>query len=122
MKIRVEAHNNLIRCYINNKLVQEQPNISFPVIASTASVEDHTLILKIANIDLIEQPVSIHLDCDVDASYEALVLTHEDPKAENSFDSPENVSPVTVHYQNASSDFTYNAPPCSFSILKLTIS
>ena len=122
MKIRVEAHNNLIRCYINNKLVQEQPNISFPVIASTASVEDHTLILKIANIDLSEQPVSIHLDCDVDASYEALVLTHEDPKAENSFDSPENVSPVTVHYQNASSDFTYNAPPCSFSILKLTIS
>lgn len=122
MKIRVEAHHNLIRCYINDKLVQEQPNISFPVIASTASVENQTLILKIANIDRNEQSVSIHLDCNVESAYKAVILTHDDPKAENSFDAPENVSPVTVHYQNASSDFIYTAPACSLSILKLTIS
>lgn len=119
MKIRLEARHDKICCYINEKLVQEEPNISFPVITSTASIDDHALILKIANIANIEQEIPVHLDCDVASEYEAIVLTHKDPKAENSFDNPDNVSPVTIVHHNAASNFTYLAPACSFSILKL---
>lgn len=122
MKIKVEAHHEMICCYINNKLVLKQPNISFPIISSTASVENNTLILKIANISDTMQAIPIFLDCDVHNEYDAIILTHDDPKAENTFDNPTNVSPSIFHYQNAASNFIYNAPGCSLNILKLHIS
>ena len=120
MKVRVEAEHECIRFFIDGQLVMEQPVVSFPTIASSASTEENTIYLKIANISNAPEQVEISLDCDVQDTYELTVLTGDSPKAENTFENPRAVSPCTTQAAGASRTFPYSAPACSLSILKLT--
>ena len=49
----------------------------------------------------------------------AIVLASDDPKVENSFDEPTKVVPVTRLLEEAGSDFVYDSPGYSVSILRL---
>lgn len=119
MKIRLEAEHACIRCYIDGKLVQEQPNVSFPVAAATATVAEDTVILKIANIGESEDLITVSLDCEVEDDYEVTVLAGEDSKMVNDFEHPQAVSPVKKAMHGTADNFVYSAPACSLSILKL---
>ena len=125
MKIRVEAEHDRIRCYIDGALVTDQPTPGFPILAASAcqkadsEKETGTILVKLANISEFCEPVTITLDRDVLPDYTCTVLTGDSPKAENSFENPFAVSPVTTAASGASREFVYQAPPFSFSILKL---
>ena len=97
----------------------------FPILAASAcqkadsEKETGTILVKLANISEFCEPVTITLDRDVLPDYTCMVLTGDSPKAENSFENPFAVSPVTTAASGASREFVYQAPPFSFSILKL---
>ena len=118
MKVRVEAEHECVRFYLDGELVMEQPVISYPTIASSASTTKDTIIFKVANIANADEPVEIELDCDVADEYELSVLTGDSPQAENTFDAPDAVSVHTCTATGASRNFTYTAPACSLSVLK----
>lgn len=119
MKVRIEAEHDCIRCYLNGKLVQEQPNVHYPTVSATAAVAGDEIILKVANLGDAEDPIAIGLDCDVAADYEVTILTGDDPKLENDFEHPLAVSPVTKDGHGAAKNFVYYAPAYSLNILKL---
>ena len=107
-------------CYINGKLIQKANIPRHPELAASASVEDDTIILKIANIKGETESVNIALDCTVCSVYEVLLLAADDPDSGNSLDDPLAVSPVSKTLTGAAQQFAYQAPANSLSILRLT--
>lgn len=105
-------------CYLNGQLVQTAEMIPYPMISELASEDDNYIYLKIVNFDKTEEPVEIHLDCNIKPEYTLELLTGA-PKATNSFEAPTNVSPTIHTHNNGARNFTYNAPSFSFSVLKL---
>jgi hypothetical protein len=106
-------------CYINGKLVQKAFIPSHPRLAATAATEDDSVIIKIVNVKTAPDDVEISLDCHVVPEYEVQLLTADDMDECNSLDEPLRVSPVNKALTGADSSFTYHAPPCSLSILRL---
>lgn len=119
MKMRIEATRERICCYIDGELVLQQDNVRYPLMAAAASTDEEHIILKVANIAGEEDPIDIQLDCDVREVYEAIVLSGNDPKAENTLEEPERIAPVTRNLHHAGRHFVYRAPAYSVSILTL---
>lgn len=106
-------------CYINGKLVHQAYLPHHPAVSSSATTTADGIILKIVNFTGKDDAVDISIDCGVKSGYEADILTAGAPDALNSFETPNAVSASTKTYNNAASEFTYNAPAYSLNILKL---
>ena len=76
------------------------------------------IIIKAVNFAGDVDPVSITLDCQVQSDYTVTLLSGEKGD-ENSFEEPEKVKNITVNMHGASSEFVYDAPPYSVSVLRL---
>ena len=119
MHIKLEADNTQILCYINDALVQTIQMKKYPCTGVCASSDDQEIQLKIVNMSDSADSMTIRLDCNVESSYEALVLTGDSAEARNTLDNPKNVAPVLYKKEGAGREFVFEATPLSFNVLKL---
>ena len=117
LKYTVSGHS--VTLEINGEILDTAELPSYPAMATVATDDDEHVYVKIVNFDDRAEPVEISLDCSVEEDYTVGLLTGE-ATDENSIDNPENVHDVTIQFSGASRTFTYEAPPLSVNILKLT--
>lgn len=122
--IKIECRGEKIRGYLDGKLVQEATvPPPPPTLHAVVTKEEKTgdVLVKLVNMSAKERNVRLNLAGvgNLSGKGEATVLTGGDPLAENSFDAPLRVSPVTQALIGVSPDFTYKAPAWSASILRL---
>ncbi len=117
LKYTVSGHS--VTLEINGEILDTAELPSYPAMATVATDDDEHVYVKIVNFDDRAEPVEISLDCSVEEDYTVGLLTGEATDV-NSIDNPENVHDVTIQASGASRFFTYEAPPLSVNILKLT--
>lgn len=113
-----ETDGTHVLLYVDDRLVQK---VEIPYSASFACVateNDSEILLKMVNMAQKADPVQITLDCSVESSYRATVLSGE-KEMENSFEEPEKVRDREVCLEGASESFVYEAPACSVSVVRL---
>jgi alpha-L-arabinofuranosidase len=123
--VRVEVKGRNIRCYLDDKLIEEVTDAPLPsplpVYAST--VRDTTtgdLLLRVVNTAATEEAIRIDL---AGAKRIGKTATGEyiegDPKAVNSVENPTGIAPKPVTINNAGPQFTHAFPAHSVTILRL---
>lgn len=113
-----ETDGKQIRLYVDGEL-QKEISISYgPAFVSVVTDTKDEIIIKAVNFAGDVDPVSITLDCQVQGDYTVTLLSGEKGD-ENSFEESEKVKNITVNMHGASSEFVYEAPPYSVSVLRL---
>ena len=116
LKYTVRGHE--VTLEVNGEVIDRVELPSYPAMGCAATDSEDEVILKIVNFDGKEEPVEIYLDCEVEETYTAGLLTGE-ATAENSLEEPEKVHDVTVAGTGAGRVFTYTAPGLSVNVLRL---
>ena len=113
-----ETDGKQIRLYVDGELQKEISIPYGPAFVSVVTDTKDEIIIKAVNFAGDVDPVSITLDCQVQSDYTVTLLSGEKGD-ENSFEEPEKVKNITVNMHGASSEFVYEAPPYSVSVLRL---
>lgn len=113
-----ETDGKQIRLYVDGELQKEISIPYGPAFVSVVTDTKDEVIIKAVNFAGDVDPVSITLDCQVQSDYTVTLLSGEKGD-ENSFEEPEKVKNITVNMHGASSEFVYEAPPYSVSVLRL---
>ena len=113
-----ETDGKQIRLYVDGELQKEISIPYGPAFVSVVTDTKDEIIIKAVNFAGDVDPVSITLDCQVQGDYTVTLLSGEKGD-ENSFEEPEKVKNITVNMHGASSEFVYDAPPYSVSVLRL---
>lgn len=113
-----ETDGKQIRLYVDGELQKEISIPYGPAFVSVVTDTKDEIIIKAVNFAGDVDPVSITLDCQVQSDYTVTLLSGEKGD-ENSFEEPEKVKNITVNMHGASSEFVYDAPPYSVSVLRL---
>lgn len=113
-----ETDGKQIRLYVDGELQKEISIPYGPAFVSVVTDTKDEIIIKAVNFAGDVDPVSITLDCQVQGDYTVTLLSGEKGD-ENSFEEPEKVKNITVNMHGASSEFVYEAPPYSVSVLRL---
>lgn len=113
-----ETDGKQIRLYVDGELQKEISIPYGPAFVSVVTDTKDEIIIKAVNFAGYVDPVSITLDCQVQGDYTVTLLSGEKGD-ENSFEEPEKVKNITVNMHGASSEFVYEAPPYSVSVLRL---
>jgi alpha-L-arabinofuranosidase len=118
--MKVVTQGGKIECYLNGSLVNTFTVVSYPAVTSVATVDDKTneVIIKIINVSGKDQPVKINIDKQVKNAASGLILESVDKYDDNSFENKANVSPKKFEINNAASEFVYDAPKYSFSVIR----
>ena len=116
--LKVVTRENGYDCWLNGVQVESANLPTYPTLGATVSTDADEVIVKIVNMSGQNESVQISLDCDVQNAYQR-VLLKGDPKGQNSLECPNNISPVEDVLEGASSNFCYEAPSYSVSILLL---
>lgn len=120
--IKIEVKPDLIRCYLNDKLIHELEIGTVYPVYQTVSKDDKSgdIIIKLVNAG--EKDASITIDIDnienIKKSASLELLTDKDKYAENTVLKPENVIPIKSTIK-VSDKFIYNAPSYSLSIIRI---
>ena len=121
--IRVEAEDNRVRCYLDDKLVFNFEDKGLPTLAATAGRVDKTgeVIVKVVNGGDTARPLQINLDgiANVQPTAQVTVMAGDSLEAENSLAQPTRIAPITTTLTGIAPHFVYSAPPRSVSILRL---
>jgi alpha-L-arabinofuranosidase len=122
--IKIECRGDKVRCYLEGKLIHDvtippPPSPLHAVVTKEEKTGD--VLVKLVNIGPKAQNIRLNLTGmgSFSPRGEALVLTGTDPLAENAFDAPRRIAPVRQRLTGVSSDFVWNAPAWSASILRL---
>lgn len=113
-----ETDGKQIRLYVDGELQKEISIPYGPAFVSVVTDTKDEIIIKAVNFAGDVDSVSITLDCQVQSDYTVTLLSGEKGD-ENSFEEPEKVKNITVNMHGASSEFVYEAPPYSVSVLRL---
>ena len=113
-----ETDGKQIRLYVDGELQKEISIPYGPAFVSVVTDTKDEIIIKAVNFAGDVDPVSITLDCQVQSDYTVTLLSGEKGD-ENSFEEPEKVKNITVNMHGASSEFVYEAPAYSVSVLRL---
>ena len=113
-----ETDGKQIRLYVDGELQKEISIPYGPAFVSVVTDTKDEVIIKAVNFAGDVDPVSITLDCQVQSDYTVTLLSGEKGD-ENSFEEPEKVKNITVNMHGASSEFVYEAPAYSVSVLRL---
>ena len=113
-----ETDGKQIRLYVDGELQKEISIPYGPAFVSVVTDTKDEIIIKAVNFAGDVDPVSITLDCQVQGDYTVTLLSGEKGD-ENSFEEPEKVKNITVNMHGASSEFVYEAPAYSVSVLRL---
>jgi len=123
--IRMELAGNSIRCFMDNKLIQDikPPHQKSLYAVASRSDKNDELILKVVNV--VDQPIETQVNLqglkNTPASVAANVLTANDSDAENSLDEPKKVYPVTQKIDLSGTSFVHKFPAQSVTILRFKI-
>ncbi len=119
--MKIIAKDNKIECYLNGDLVNSYAVEPMPKISSVVTVDDKTneTIIKIVNLSDKDEEIKIEIDSDVKSVANGLILESDDKYDVNSFENKTKVSPKEFTLNNLSSNFIYNAPKYSFSIIRV---
>ncbi|MCI0665544.1 MAG: DUF1080 domain-containing protein [Acidobacteria bacterium] len=121
--IRIEVKDRNVRCYLDGQLIKEVtlPRIDTVLAIAGKDEKRGEIVLKVVNSSPEIAPMTIQLNgiSKVAPGAFSTVLSSADPKDENSFDSPTKVSPVMKTFNNAGTNFTYEFPAHSLSIIRL---
>ncbi len=113
-----ETDGEQLRLYVDGELQKEISLPYGPAFASVVTDTQDDVIIKAVNFTGEVDRVSIALDCEVQGDYTVTLLSGE-KNAENSFEEPEKVKDITLNMQGAASEFVYEAPAYSVSVLRL---
>ena len=111
-----ETDGKQICLYVDGELQKEISIPYGPAFVSVVTDTKDEIIIKAVNFAGDVDPVSITLDCQVQGDYTVTLLSGEKGD-ENSFEEPEKVKNITVNMHGASSEFVYEAPAYSVSVL-----
>ena len=81
------------------------------------------VIVKVVNADDTSWKPSIDLlnGSEINATGKAIVLSANSPEEENSFEEPFKIVPKEVTYSGYASNFSYNFPPYSYTVLRIKV-
>ncbi len=125
--LRLEVTGNRVRGFIDNKLVtntrieQGAPPVS-AIATATYSSKDHAVFVKVVNPgnNAVNMAIQISGAGMVNPKGEAIVLSG-DLTATNSVEQPMKIAPVREVITDASTSFSRNFLPHSFTLLKLSV-
>jgi alpha-L-arabinofuranosidase len=121
--IRIELQGASVKCYLNDKLIQEaatQPTRSLFATAGRDQKRGETVI-SVANASNQPQTTKLQLAGAGKVASKTLVtvLAADGPDAENSFAQPNHVTPQTQTLNVSGAEFEHQFPPWSLTILRV---
>lgn len=121
--IRVELQGARIRCYLDDKLVQESGSAKMKALYAVAGRVDATndILLKVVNAAEFPLDAQVGLTgvTEVSRSAQGLVLTSTSGDDENTFAEPLKISPQIMTIDNAAATFRHTFPAHSVSVLRI---
>lgn len=117
-ELKLKVENNTVSCYIDGEMIHNvkvNKTVVEPIYTSTAIDENGNLILKAVNVQDTDYEATIETNREINC-VEAEMLKAE-PNAENSFDCPENVVPVSVKVDIESSVIKHTFPAQSVTVM-----
>ena len=120
--IRVEVKGNLIRCFLDDKLINEVRDVPPSAMYATSSRDSASgdIILKVVNMSSAAQSLQINLQGaqGVGGTATATILSGQ-PTDVNTVDAPTKVAPRTATVTGASANFPYTFLPYSTTVMRL---
>ncbi len=119
--VKIEVDGRKIKCYLDDKLIQEIVDQSGDVFAASTVKDKETgdVIVKIVNVSPVRAAAEIELDlADFNPKATKTVMSG-DPKALNTFPTPLTVEPKTSSI-TVDKKFKYSAPPYSFTVIRIS--
>jgi alpha-L-arabinofuranosidase len=121
--IKIVVEGSTIRCYLDGVLIHEVDDSKIPGPVYSVTTKDEMtgdLIIKAVNISAIPQVTNIRINGESYIHPEATVFELKGSKvAENSFDQPEQVVPTSRKVSGVSSEFAYELPPNSVTVMRV---
>ncbi len=121
--IRIETKGGKVRCYLDDKLVQESTPMTVSSLYAMAGEKKDSgeVILKVVNASTQPQEVAIDLKGakSVEPKAKAIVLASENGDDENSFEQPSKVAPKEETISNAARSFRHTFSGNSVNILRI---
>lgn len=122
-EIRIEIKGAVVTCYLDGKKMQEATRSAQSLVYAVAGRSDKTgeTILKVVNAGKAPVETTVELRGAKDGMLQgrAMVLSHADPLAENSFGAPDNVAPKTESVKVNAPIFGRIFPAHSVTVLRL---
>jgi len=125
--IRVEVKGASVKCSLDGKVVHDLKNtlsVTRGLFASaTRDSKSGEVIVKVVNASATPTEAEVNLRGikKLTGDAQAIVLTSEDPKDENSLEEPTKVSPKTEKLKLAGQKFKHTFPGNSFTILRASV-
>lgn len=120
--VRLSCKDDLIRCYVNDKLIHEANKLPLPSLVSVATVnkETNTILLKVVNTTQHEEKTVLKVNgSGVKNDAEIIQLTGQQD-ARNTFAFPKTVVPETKRISfSLGGPMIYSFPPNSITLIKL---
>jgi alpha-L-arabinofuranosidase len=121
--IRIELKGASVKCYLNDRLIQEAAARPIPALYATAGRDQRRgeTVIAVANPSQHPQTTRLHLAGakKVAGKAQVTVLTGLGPDAENSFANPTEVAPQPKTLTVRGAEFEHQFPPWSLTILRL---
>jgi alpha-L-arabinofuranosidase len=121
--IRIQLQGPRIRCYLDDRLVQDEADRGTPDLAAIAGRDEKTgeIVVKVVNGAETPRPIALRFSGvrSLRPTGRALVLTSGSMADENSLEEPERIAPREAPLQGVSPHFTHTFPPRSLTILRV---
>ncbi len=120
--VRVEVRGTSVRCYLNDKLVNEATDAAPMTFyaASSRDLKTGDVILKAVNFSPVPQPMQIELEGAAGVASEARATTLSGPlEAVNTVNNPKNVAPRVSTVKGAGRTFRHEFPANSVTVLRV---
>jgi alpha-L-arabinofuranosidase len=112
-----------IRCYLDGKLIHDEPVTMPNRFFSVAGVDDKTGRLIVKTINAGSEPITADLNLSnaesVDKTAQMIVLKSDRPADNNSLENPKRIVPVSSSLTIAGTSFAHEFPPNSLTILRI---
>ena len=112
-----------IRCYLDGKLIHDEPITTPNRFFSLAARDDKTGDLVIKTINAAPEPMDAELDIGSAGgtvkSAQVIVLKSDSPNDNNSLENPKQIVPISSTIPLSGASFTHAFPPNSLTILRI---
>ncbi len=114
----MESDGRRLYCRIDGREVMQAELPHYEEIQTVALEGEKEILLKVVNLAEEERALEIILDCPVEPLYKAGVIAGK-ASDKNSLADPEAVTEHWTIHSGAAREFTYRAPACSVSVLRI---
>lgn len=123
--LKVELKGGTIKCYIDDKLVNQGTETNPPVpplyVAASREGANGQVIVKVVNFYAKDLNLAVTLDGIEDPNSTARGwIMQGDPAATNSLEEPEKVSPHAITIQGVAQKFTHEFPAFSITVFRIS--